>query len=352
MSAPNGIPQWLVELGLKNGEYYLDSKPRARRAMKAACFSPAARIHICLGLATMGFQQELAVSLQGNKRVPIQPADICQMTGLDRRHFREYMNDLEAMGLAKSEGWTKGRFKLYSWAIPRDVDPKKIVPRAGTIYIGSLPPDLAPLLNHYRVRLPKDFVPSAGTISELERLARATKDAELSLRAYVKGLGARDTLQRNGKKPLERNGEGAAAPVNGVGNIDKTSPSVGRSSSGVVETAEEATDRPTEDTPENPFQPKIREWLESKVKLPIPLEERELEQIAGTIHTERNLEQFQEAALRQKAPRGWKVYVKIALQCLEHQSKYATASAGNTGPPEDEQMRKIAADVEARKKWR
>ena len=179
---------WLEALGVKDGDWFIDTKHRARRAMKSACFSPPARIHICLGLATMGFQQELAVKMEGGQQVPIQPVDVCALTSLKLNHFREHINWLEAYGLAKCEGWTKGRVKIYSWAIPREVDPKKIVPRAGTIFTGC-PPDLHSLLNHYRVRFPTGFVPARGDIEALDRLARVTKN-KLQAR-FARAGGAR-----------------------------------------------------------------------------------------------------------------------------------------------------------------
>jgi len=60
MSAPTPItrgkvPPWLAQLGVKAGGYFTDSKPRAKRAMTSSGFSPATRIHIYLGLATMGY---------------------------------------------------------------------------------------------------------------------------------------------------------------------------------------------------------------------------------------------------------------------------------------------------------
>src|SRR5215471_3424483 len=100
----------MAALRVKEGEWFIDSKLRARRAMKSACFSGPARIHIYLGLATMGFQQELAVKMEAGKRVPVQPSDICAATGISRKHFRDHMACLEACGLAKMEGSTKGEF--------------------------------------------------------------------------------------------------------------------------------------------------------------------------------------------------------------------------------------------------
>jgi hypothetical protein len=213
MSASNGngngkVPSWLAALGIMVGEYFSDSKLRAKRAMRSRYFSPEARVHICLGLHTMGYQQELAVKMEAGKRVPLTPADVCSETGLSRKHFREYMNNLEAAGLGAMKGSTKGRVELYAWAVPRAVDVNKIVPRAGTISSSWAPQDLQSLLNHYRIRLPDGLSPAPGQIEELERLARGAKEAELSLRAYANGLRARTLYkEERNERNSERNGE-------------------------------------------------------------------------------------------------------------------------------------------------
>src|SRR5437867_12035088 len=123
MSAPTpftngGVPAWLARLGVKNGGYFIDSKARAKRAMTSNGSSPAARIHICLGLATMGYQQELAVKMENGRRVPLTPADICAATGVRRQNFRRHMIELEVYGLAECRGSTKGRVEIYAWAVP------------------------------------------------------------------------------------------------------------------------------------------------------------------------------------------------------------------------------------------
>ncbi|HEU0142930.1 MAG TPA: hypothetical protein VFQ79_24635 [Bryobacteraceae bacterium] len=195
----NKVPGWLAQLGVREGEYFVDSKPRARRAMKSQAFSPAARIHICLGLHTMAFRQELAVKVEGGKSVPLTPQDICAETGIRREHFRRHMTELEGYGLADCKGSTKGRVEIYAWAVPRNVDVKKIVTARGDNFEWC-PADLRPLLKHYRIRFSEDFVIARGDILELERLARVTMEAELSLRAYAKGLRAQAPPNKDERK--------------------------------------------------------------------------------------------------------------------------------------------------------
>lgn len=104
------------------------------------------------------------------------------------------------------------------------------------------------------------------------------------------------------------------------------------------------TDRPaTEGSQENPFKPKIREWLETNVAIPgFDLEEPELAAIAATIQTEAHFKQFIEAAARQESPRGWKVFVKIARSCAKRHETYSAAA--------DRESAESAADREYRER--
>jgi hypothetical protein len=77
-----------------------------------------------------------------------------------------------------------------------------------TIFDGC-PPDLAPLLKHYRINFPPGFVTDSATISELQHLAQVTYEAELSLRNYADCLRGRASLNKeesNGKEPLKVTG--------------------------------------------------------------------------------------------------------------------------------------------------
>jgi len=163
--------------------------------MKNPCFSGPARIHICLCLHSAQFQQELAVKLEAGKKVPLQPSDVCAMTGVSKKHFRQYMNCLEASGLAKCEGLTKGRVLLYCYAVPRPPVIPEMVPRDGTIF-ESLSPEIVSLLKHYRIKVSPEMVTRDGTIEKLQRLAEAYKEIGLSLRECLNGPGSGDDLNK------------------------------------------------------------------------------------------------------------------------------------------------------------
>lgn len=131
--------------------------------------------------------------------------------------------------------------------------------------------------------------------------------------------------------------------------VGKSSPSVGRSF-----VSEEPTDRPTgAPGPDSPYKAKVRDWLESHVKLPTRLMDPELHQIASTIQTETHFEQFQQAARRGfKSAKGWRYFVKVALDCQQHQEKYAAAAAasGAAGDSKEksavEEMLRMRKEVE------
>jgi len=322
------VPEWLATLGIKEGDYFTDSKPRARRAMKSACFSGPARIHIYLGLQTMGFQQELAVKMEAGKRVPVTPADVCAATGIDRRHFRQYMNCLESMGLAKIEGWTKGRFKIYSYAVPRPVDPQKIVTAAVTSFAGCSP-ELSSLLKRYRIHVPKDFVTSPVTIQELQRLAEVTKQAELSLRQYIECHrdGAAYKEERNGKKHIERN-----HPSSSAVRSDKPK-------------AEEEDRRDLYQEFKSAYP--VEHFDEGKTKpsfkaKPKPEQRRVLERL-----------QIYLSCDRWKDDEGrWIPFASKWLQSYDSDPPPALQKAKATATNDRERLRRLAAEVEEDRKWR
>lgn len=242
---PTGlVPPWLEELGVKKGQYMTLSKLPLSRAMKASCISREGRVLICLWLHTFGFQQELAVKMVDKQKVPLRPDDVCKLTGVQRQHFSDVMTKLEEKGLAKCEGSTKARCLLYAWAVPRPVqEPSKLSPSAGTIFFPDCPQELAKILKRYRLSLP-ELSPSAGTISELEDLAKKAVKAELSLREAVNCHRKQSALNKE-----ERNID---KQKNREGGVKATSS---------VETPEQPLPFPSPrmvDSTDEPIQPRVR----------------------------------------------------------------------------------------------
>lgn len=203
--------------GIKDGEWYIESKPSVRRAATNRFISPAGRMYAFLSLATAGYQSELALKMEAGQKVPLTPGDVCAATGIRREHFRRHMDELEAYGLAECIGNTKGRIEIYRWLVPREVSKEKIVAARGdnlTVACDDGEPVAAELiaaLKRYRIR--GSFVAARGDIVEIERMALATKEAELSLRTRVEGCRARPASEPAiRKKGTERNIKADAVP--------------------------------------------------------------------------------------------------------------------------------------------
>src|SRR4030095_11475 len=197
------VPDWLAALGIKEGEYLTTSKLREQRASKARCISEAGGVHACLGLHTMGYQQQLAVKMAAGKRVPLAPADVAAEVGIRRDKVMRAMAQLKAWGLADWDGSTKGDVKLYAWAVPRPVSGGgNIVPKSG--YNIDLPPFVLSLLKRYKIRLAADFVPARGYITAVEEAARAAQEgaqaaqeAPIVLKRVLNCTHAREELYPN-----------------------------------------------------------------------------------------------------------------------------------------------------------
>ena len=338
------VPPWLAELGIKEGQYFTDSKLRAKRAMRSKCFSPAARVHICLGLHTMGYQQELAVTMEAGKKIPLTPSHVAAETGLKKQNVRPAMLELQSCGLGKIEGSTHGRVKLYAWAVPRQPDAAS---RSNSrhYFVEHAPPWLQCLLKRYRIRPPNDGeVLSRGYLEAVQDASRKYREAEEVLKRTLKGNGAPAPLNKEeiNERNIERN----------------PPPSVGRSSS---EESEESANLPTTAvSEENPLKAKTKEWMLSNLPVPgFALEDAEFDKIAATIHSEEDLEQFEQAAVRQKDPRGWRVYVRIAERCSEQRPHYQKAKAAAVGanaggspePEKSNAVRELREKEERRKSW-
>jgi hypothetical protein len=316
MNALHGgnMPPWLSALGVKSGEYFVDSKPRARRAMRSEFFSPAARIHICLGLATMGFQQELAVKMECGKRVPLTPADVCEATGIDRKHFRRYMDELEAYGLAECRGSTKNRVELYSWALPRELNKENIVTARGdnssvsaiTCTDGG-PVSEALISTLRRLKIQAGFVAARGDIAEAERLAWVAKEAELSLRAHVERLRATGAPIR--KKETEINIEINDERAYARQAQEAPAPERESSHSSVV-------------SPHSERREKLRTWLTSPGRelfgLQTAPDDAVLDRIVAHVTDETTFDLFTMQLTRQRPrPDSWMYLVPIAEACAK-----------------------------------
>lgn len=214
------VPPWLAELGIKPGGFFTDSKLRAKRAMKSGCFSGAARVHICLGLHTMGYQQERAVKMEAGKQVPLTPTDIAAETGLKKQNIRRILEDLEAAGLAAVEGSTKGRILIYAWAVPRAPKlPPKPVENGNQIdyHFGDSSNGinkleavklLKPLFARFRIQLSDDMVITHDYLSAVGAALRDYQKAQMVLKEALNGNQPPERINKEerNERNIERNG--------------------------------------------------------------------------------------------------------------------------------------------------
>jgi hypothetical protein len=199
-----------------DGDYYFNTKARGRRMMANTLSSDARRVYACLELATMGFQQELAVTMERGEQRPLTPTDVLQLTGLSRQNVRRGFEELEDAGLALRQApdggaLRKGNVLLYSWAVPRE--PKKEDCSRARLQLPDWFPDswepLKPLISRYKYSLTDDEVVARAYKEEIDAAARAYKEAEMvAVRALEKICAriqsARTSSYRKNGKNIER----------------------------------------------------------------------------------------------------------------------------------------------------
>jgi IclR helix-turn-helix domain len=277
----DGFPvawQWLADLGVKPGEFQVETTARLQLAMKSREWPEKQRVWACLSLATMGFNQELAVKLEKGKVVPLTQTDIAKQTGIAVNNVHRCVLDLESEGWLKripvdeGRGLRKGEVQIHCYAIPRPPKkPRAIVedPKvAGSEYDG-LPDEVAYWLRHLKFHAPGPekveqvkslCLAMSATRDELKELCRPEPDqmtlpgvsvntVKVSRLAKSKDspgpVAVEPPLARGSQKDgchLRANGNGTRArTLPNKEEIKGNKSTVGRS----VESSSE-TDRPTE----------------------------------------------------------------------------------------------------------
>ena len=161
----DGLPvawQWLSDLGVKPGEFQVETKARLRHAMKSREWPEKQRVWACLSLATMGFNQELAVKLERGQVVPLTQSDIEKQTGILVKNVHRCVLDLEAEGwllrvpVDEARGLRRGEVQIHCYAVPRPPKRTKMEPEAqpeADRYAG-VAPELAYWLRHLKLGVP------------------------------------------------------------------------------------------------------------------------------------------------------------------------------------------------------
>jgi len=204
-----------------DGDYYFNTKARGRRMMANSLSSDARRVYACLELATMGFQQELAVTMERGEQRPLTPTDVLQHTGLSRQNVRRGFEELEDAGLARRQApdggaLRKGNVLLYSWALPRE--PKKEDCSRARLQLPDWFPDsweaLKPLISRYKYSFIEDEVAARDYKDEIDAAARAYKEAEMvAVRALEKVCARAQSPRASSYRKNGKNIERTAAAV-------------------------------------------------------------------------------------------------------------------------------------------
>jgi hypothetical protein len=205
----------------------------------------------------------------------------------------------------------------------------------------DLSTDVLKLLRRFKMQLPTDFVAPREYKEFVEAVAERYKEAVLVAAREAKeaffvapGAPAYKVERKTLKETAERVVRGDVFP--------EPPPS----SSSEEQTSERAK---AADSRENPLRSKLQEWMQDNLPVPgFKLEAATLDKIVATITTEEDLAQFQEAAVKQRNPRGWRVYVTIAEGCAEQRPHYqkskaaAAAASGSTKAVEFARKRREA----------
>jgi hypothetical protein len=160
------VPAWMVPFGIKEGDWFHGSKPALRAGMRPT-FSLKTRVWCCGMLHTHAYQNECALKMFRNKKVPFTAGDLArelyragvvfyeengqkltdeQKKALEvsKQHIRRILSQLEQEGCGDrrtSEGvllrdlsveqlkrLPKGSIRLYFYARPRVVDSLDLSP--------------------------------------------------------------------------------------------------------------------------------------------------------------------------------------------------------------------------------
>jgi predicted transcriptional regulator len=208
-------------------EFYMSAKARARRMMLESLSTHARRVYACLELATMGYLQELAVTMKGGNQRPLTPGDIAKQTGLSNQNVRRALAELERAGLAMrvaddGKELRQGHVRIHCWAYPRPAEESK---GSGPARFTAWFPDSWELLTPDEADA-REFLDEGALVAQ--DLQKATEAAA----RFLERVRARPRLnkeERNGNKEKENlasygPGPAAGTPAEDVGRSDRCVP--------------------------------------------------------------------------------------------------------------------------------
>ena len=327
------------EVRIPDGEWYINTKARARRMMANSLSSDARRVYECLELATMGWKQELAITMDGGKTRPLTPGDIAKQTGLLRQHVTAGLAELERAGLVLRKApdggaLRKGNVLIYSWAVPRQ--PKEEDCNRAQLQFPSWFPDswepIRPFITRLRLNLVEDNGTARGSIEPVAEAARRYKEAEIELTRALEPFCARPkresaSLYTKNVKILRERTHPTARPVLPEASAPEPIP---------VEP--ELTEKPVgwsegELNINGSAKAQVEKHL-AKFDVSSPLTPETVAVVAESLPTQELIDHFIEATAGDK-PRSWGFFIKKAPKIVEDHPRYmaAKAAAENGSPP-------------------
>jgi DNA-binding transcriptional ArsR family regulator len=202
-----------TNLEVSPGDYYFNTKARGRRMMRDSLSGDARRVYACLELATMGFRQELAVTMERGKQRPLTPGDVARQTGLSKQNVRRALRELEDTGLAERRAdygaqLRHGHVQIYSWAVPRDSKKKersrdRLVP---AWFPASWEP-FRPIIARLKLRLIEDETVARPYFEEGEGIAHDYQKVQEVVRSFLERVSAqrRTNKEERTERTIERN---------------------------------------------------------------------------------------------------------------------------------------------------
>jgi hypothetical protein len=200
-------------IAIRPGDYYFNTKARARRVMLNSLSADGRRVYACLELATMGYRQELAVTMADGKARPLTPGDVAKQTRLSNQNVRRALAELERAGLARrvaddGKDLRHGHIRMYCWAYPRPAEegtgssPARLLP--GWFPVSWEP--FKPLINRFKLSLTPDEAAARDYFEEGTVVARNLQEATEVAARFLERVCARPRLnkeERKGKKVLK-----------------------------------------------------------------------------------------------------------------------------------------------------
>ena len=178
-------------LAIPPGEYYINTKARPQWLMQNTLSNRARRVHACLDIMTVNWQQERAIVMVNGRKVAASREDISDRTRMPVQDVSKALLELKAAGLGdcKEDPSDKRKLEIYSWAVPRPVEKPQNPNRAHFVSPPWLPENEKFLTSFIKRRRIKtydnldhlDETARTSYLNELMQIAREAEELELRI---------------------------------------------------------------------------------------------------------------------------------------------------------------------------